>query len=272
MSGSEKYEVTLKHADQVVSFNMNYDPDSICDRNTREMAKVGCEPEVAHLMMRVLCDGDTAVDAGANVGFFTMLMAKLVGPKGHVIAFEPNRDSFDRLCANAMLNDEDGEENVTPRLTALWDCVRDLPLYTNPIDPGLTSLRAFKEVNGSQYVRTTLISTIARNPKLIKMDVEGAECHVMAGAGRLLAEDRVPFIISELNEQALARFGKSSSALRDFMLRHSYDTFTLQPDGSMPTLVSPKTPLIGPQNLNVLFSSIEDVSCAYPECEVQTRP
>jgi FkbM family methyltransferase len=231
------------------------------------MAAIGCEPEVAHFMMRVLREGDIAVDAGANVGFFTLLMAKLVGPTGHVLAFEPNRDTSERLLVNAMLNEL---EHVTVSQTALWDSVRDLPLYVNPIDPGLTSLRAFREVNGSQYVRTTTLDRSISKAKLIKMDVEGAECHVMAGAVRLLGgENRVPFILSELNEPALKRFGKSAHDLRDFMRDAGYSTFLPQPDGTLPILVPPKTRLIGgPQNLNVLFASVEDVSRAYPECEV----
>lgn len=266
---TEKYEVTLNGAGRTVSFAMSYDPESICDRNTREMAKIGCEPEVAHFMMRVLRAGDTVVDAGANVGFFSLLMAKLVGPTGLVIAFEPNRSTFTTLCVNVLLNETPGTEIVTPRLTALWDCVRDVPLYTNPIDPGLSSLRSFKEVNGSQYIRTDLLGNIAFNPRLIKMDIEGAEWHALSGAGRLLDEDRVPFILCELNEIALNRFGKSAHDLRDLMLKHGYHTFLPQPNGDMPVLVPPLTRLVGgPQNRNVLFCSIEDVSRVYPEVEV----
>lgn len=277
MTDTEKYEVTLKSNGREVAFVMNHDPDSICDTNTRKMATIGCEPEVAHFMMRVLREGDTAIDAGANVGFFTMLMAKLVGPTGRVFAFEPNSDTYCRLCANVLINAKScyGDDNITLCQNALWDSVRDLPLYTNPHDPGLTSLRAFKEVNGSQYVRTVVLDHSVASAKLIKMDVEGAECHVMAGAVRLLGHvpfrlfGHVPFILSELNEPALSRFGKSAHDLRDFMLQHGYDTFLPQPDGTLPVLVPPKTRLTGgPQNLNVLFASVEDVSRAYPECEV----
>jgi FkbM family methyltransferase len=273
MTDIETYEVTLAQGDRSVSFRMHHDPASICDINTRKLAPIGCEPEVAQFMIRVLREGDTVIDAGANVGFFTVLMAKLVGPTGHVIAFEPNRDTFDRLCDNVLLNQTPGAEIVVPRLTALWDSVRDLPLYTNPIDPGLTTLRAFREVNGSQYVRTAVLDHgVAGKPRLIKIDIEGAECHALAGAERLLTVDRVPFILSELNEPALRRFGKSAHDLRDFMRHHGYDTFVPQPDGSMPFLVPPRTRLVGgPENTNVLFASVDDVARIYPEVKVEQR-
>jgi FkbM family methyltransferase len=272
MTDTETYEVTLQQGDHRVSFRMHHDPTSICDTNTHKLSGIGCEPEVAQFMMRVLRAGDTVIDAGANVGFFTMLMARLVGPTGRVIAFEPNTDTFWRLCGNVLLNGF-VDNNVTARNTALWDSVRDLPLYTNPIDPGLTTLRAFREVNGSQYVRTAVLDhSVAGKPRLIKIDIEGAECHALAGAERLLTVDRVPFILSELNEPALRRFGKSAHDLRDFMLRHGYDTFVPQPDGSMPFLVPPKTRLVGgPENTNVLFCSVDDVARIYPEVRVEQR-
>src|SRR5215831_491659 len=50
-------------------------------------------------------EGDTVVDAGANVGAHTQALASIVGPKGRVIAIEPQRPMFMLLCANMIMND-----------------------------------------------------------------------------------------------------------------------------------------------------------------------
>src|SRR4051812_40379471 len=58
------------------------------------------ESELAWVMLRMLKPGDIAIDVGANIGFFTMLMAKLVGPTGHVIALEPGELAREYLMKN----------------------------------------------------------------------------------------------------------------------------------------------------------------------------
>ncbi len=60
------------------------------------------EPEYA-ILDQFLHQGDWALDIGANVGFYSARMSQLVGPKGRVIAFEPVRESFELLTANAQL-------------------------------------------------------------------------------------------------------------------------------------------------------------------------
>jgi tRNA G37 N-methylase Trm5 len=63
------------------------------------------EPDESNIMLTVLREGDTVIDVGANVGFFTVLAATLVGSKGHVVAFEPGVECVVRLRSNLALND-----------------------------------------------------------------------------------------------------------------------------------------------------------------------
>ena len=62
------------------------------------------EPETVTTMASLLKSGDVALDVGANNGAHTLGMARMVGEKGRVIAFEPTKYAFDKLVANATLN------------------------------------------------------------------------------------------------------------------------------------------------------------------------
>src|SRR4051794_40390959 len=64
---------------------------------------VWCEAEVK-IFAHVLREGDLAIEVGANIGAHTVAMAKRVGPRGTVVAFEPQRVVFQTLCANVATN------------------------------------------------------------------------------------------------------------------------------------------------------------------------
>ena len=74
-----------------------------------------CEAE-AEILGQVVKAGDVALDVGANIGTHTVFLAKAVGDKGLVAAFEPQRLVFQTLCGNVALN---GLTNVTCMLAAV---------------------------------------------------------------------------------------------------------------------------------------------------------
>ena len=74
---------------------------------TAAMARSEYEPRKLEVMERLLKPGMTFVDVGANLGYFTLLAAKLVGPEGRVIAFEPHPDNTRRLRISIAANDYD---------------------------------------------------------------------------------------------------------------------------------------------------------------------
>src|SRR6266699_2559349 len=67
---------------------------------------------------RFLRPGDTFVDVGANIGLFTLIAARLVGPQGRVLSFEPTPETFARLTKNVQTN---RLENVSCQQLALSD-------------------------------------------------------------------------------------------------------------------------------------------------------
>lgn len=225
-----------------------------------------CEPEVCHLLARALHEGDTAIDAGANVGFFTMIMSRLVGDSGRVIAVEPGPNNFEKLNRNLMLNEC---RNVTVVRKPLWCAAVDVPIYLYA-DGGANSLWGNEGDVDAGMLRAITLDDICEgiSPKLIKMDIEGGEADAVQG-GKNLFSSRRPILVTEMNASALKRAGSTPHKLRKSLEAFGYRPFVLHNDGALPTQV-PSNSRIEPkrQNSNVLFSTSLDVGKAWPEVVV----
>jgi FkbM family methyltransferase len=164
------------------------------------------EPWTTELIRALLRPGSTFVDVGANVGYFTLLAGSIVGPTGHVVAFEPNPDLASLVARSLSVN---GLHSFT-RLIQAAAMSR----------PGQLEFKRFAGHQGSSgfYVTdelaarfhdrlerivvdcTTLDEALADRGlriDLIKIDAEGAEPEVIAGAERLLEEQRGMQVIME---------------------------------------------------------------------------
>lgn len=233
------------------------------------------EPDVAKSMIRILRPGDTVVDVGANVGFFTVFAAMLAGATGAVVSFEPDPNNLWRLRRNIALNNL---ANVTVIESPVTDRPGEVQFFHNSDDSGGSALwdpgvlpanvRSLASPQPFHLTATTLDQALAERgvatPRLIKIDTEGAEHRVLAGTEQLLRDQRVPFIIAELHPFGLDRMGSSAEALRGFMAERGYDTFCLYYDGSLPKLIPPGTTLRLPFILNLLFSTQADVARVWP--------
>jgi FkbM family methyltransferase len=147
-----------------------------------------CDDEV-FVLGQVLSAGDLVVDIGANIGTHTVFFAKKVTEKGAVIAFEPQRLVFQTLCGNVALN---GLTNVTCFQAAVGD--QHGQLTFPEIDPRQTF--NFGAVKGSSDPAGDLVDVVTidelalRRCALIKVDVEGMEAKVIAGAKETIARCR----------------------------------------------------------------------------------
>lgn len=257
--------ITLNAPDRRIEFLMQLDPDVPTESAIlwHYYRGVVPEPEVVHLMMRVLRPGDCAIDGGANIGFFTLLMAKLVGDSGHVIAVEPDTDNFVALERNLALN----FCKADCRRAALWDYSL-LPFFHAREDAGTGSMWA----ESGPYVCLPNMGAVyldevgGERLRLIKFDIEGAEYRALKGGPKLLREAAVPFVICEMNAKALEVAKTSPAAIRELMHDYGYDMFLLWNDGALPSLIPPGSAFRPSRpNTNVLFSTLEHVSKVWPE-------
>jgi FkbM family methyltransferase len=145
--------------------------------------------------------GDTVIDVGANVGVYTMLAAELVGRSGHVHAFEPDPQSMFYLLTTTNRN------RLTDRVT-LWnvaasDRSSNTQLYLDLKTARTTSLNADAYSPDAQVRQPLVVGTarlddlITQPPRFLKIDVEGAELAVLAGASGLL-RDYHPVVLVEV--------------------------------------------------------------------------
>ena len=147
-----------------------------------------CDDEV-FLLGQILRPGDVVVDVGANIGTHTVFFAKKVTEKGLVIAFEPQRLVYQTLCGNVALN---GLTNVTCFLAAVGDRRGQVAFPT--IDPRQTfnfgAVRPAGDGKGEVQDVVPIDELGLNRCTLIKVDVEGMEAKVIAGAKETIARCR----------------------------------------------------------------------------------
>ncbi len=242
-----------------ISFDLHHDPTYIPDAVIKQWPVEDLEPELVAFLIRAIRPGDTVVDAGANVGLFTMLMSRLVGPSGLVHAFEPHPDTAGRLDRNVALNKA---VNVTVHELALWDTNRDLTLYTC-FEPGLASLRPYDGWTGSRTVRTERLDRVLPvPPRLIKLDVEGSELAALKGCEKWLVD--VPYVVSELSRPNLGYHAATPEMVAALMAVIGKDLWVLDPEGKMPDMVPRGAPWPGKaMNQMALFASVADTQALW---------
>jgi FkbM family methyltransferase len=170
----------------------------------------GYEPLLHEVMERHIPGGGTVIDGGAHIGYHTLLAARLVGPTGHVIAFEPSPTTYPLLLENVERN---GYRNVTPMNAALADRSGRGTLYlcaTNNADHRISEL---SERDAVEVELHSLDAFVPENQPVdfVKLDVQGAEPLVLRGGRRVLernpqlvmAFEYAPFVMpAELTPEA----------------------------------------------------------------------
>ena len=180
------------------------------------------EPYETSLLLSLLQAGDVFVDVGANIGYFTVLAASVVGQGGAVFAFEPDPDNFSLLQANTELNGL--HHRVTAVEAGLAADAGDGRLYLSKDNLGDHQIYALDDeraslpvtlYNGSRYLAGKL-----RRLDLLKVDTQGSEYQVMAGLLPLLQRlPYVPRIIIELTPLSLRQAGASGRALIELLAK-----------------------------------------------------
>lgn len=192
------------------------------------------EPEIEALLRRLLRPGMRVVDLGANLGFFTMLAACLVGPSGHVLAVEPNPDNVALIEASRQLN---GFAHVTVAQLAAGRGIGLLMLNTSHSNG--TTYKMAEGLEGVMMARSVACVPLdalvdaTKRVDLIKIDVEGAEYNALLGAEGLLRRDR-PTIVSEFSPGLLTDIsGIDGLGYLEWLYGLGYDVSVIQQDGTL---------------------------------------
>jgi len=201
------------------------DDPGIC----RQLIRLGRrEAEQRFIVHRTLRPGMRVLDLGANVGYYTVMMARLVGGSGHVYAVEPHPSNFQLLQANVALNEI--EARTTLQRLAIGTCDGTQPLWATDhsnwhsfhepvIDASVEWLRKYqRNVVGHIDVATrTLGSFLADKPPIdfLRMDLEGYEIEIL----RSLPDNR-PHVLFETHPEFYDRGGEDLRAVLEDLCTH----------------------------------------------------
>jgi FkbM family methyltransferase len=187
------------------------------------------EPHLLGLARALVRPNAVAIDVGAHVGAWTMLLASLVGPSGRVIACEPFAPSAAR--ARAMVEATGIGDRVRVIETAIGDRVGTARLYA----AGDSMLRSLVPsaiaTDYSDVPLATLDSLGIERVDVIKIDTEGFELAVLRGASELLARCD-PALIIELHADELLAQGASTGDVYALLRARGFTVFDLRPDGT----------------------------------------
>ncbi len=159
------------------------------------------ERHVVTKLLKIIQPGDICWDIGANIGFYTCLLASRVKDAGVVVAFEPALRTCGYLRENVSLN---RFENVTVVNKGLGDTVEQRHLYYSEarLAEGTASLKYADERAASERVTLDTIDNLTRElpvPDFIKIDVEGYQLEVLRGGEHCL-KTHAPLLMAELKD------------------------------------------------------------------------
>jgi len=158
-----------------------------------------CESNLTIFFIRFLKPGETFIDIGANIGFYSMLASDLVGSTGKILSFEPTPRTFKTLQKNALL-----QKNISVENMALSDKDETISIadYGSKFS-GSNSLNPILPKEVDNFLKTTptkiairattldaMVEQYTLHPSFIKIDVEGYESHVLKGMKNVLSLSR----------------------------------------------------------------------------------
>ena len=188
------------------------------------------EPEVLDALKRLIRPGEVVVDVGANIGYFTAHMARLVGAAGTVHAFEPEPQNFELLTANMAGN---RLTNVVLHQVALGAQAGTAVLHRSDFSGGMHRLYESVCCSGPAVEVPLLRLDALLQPgqvSLIKIDVEGFEPYVLAGAQSLIRNQPAMRIISEYCPASMLEAGASPTAFLNDLASWGLQPFELGGD------------------------------------------
>lgn len=191
------------------------------------------EPRTTELIIDRLRFGMTAIDVGANLGYFTLLMAIHCGPDGRVIAFEPNPRIAKLLKESVALNGLGARVDFHETVVGESDG-REVNLLLLHDHPGGTQVTALAP-DGPNFLRaqTRRLDGVpgALDAALVKIDAEGAEESIWQGMTAMIAGTTLRTVIFEFSP---ASYGDGPGLLDQaeaagFRIEHLHDEFGLRP-------------------------------------------
>jgi FkbM family methyltransferase len=201
----------------------------------------------AHLLR----SNDLFADVGANVGMYSLWVARTTGAR--VIAVEPVAETYGNLRKNIRLNELDAL--IEPMNTG----VGDLPgeFYMSESKGGMNHVLQEPDEHSVAIPVRRLDDIFSGSvPVAMKMDVEGFEMRALKGATRLLQNTAFKALLIELQDRTLKRYGTSAQEVRSFLEAQGFVACIYKP------IQRKLVPITAEHELNVIFVKRNDAEVA----------
>lgn len=188
------------------------------------------EPLEVGAMKSLLRPGDNAIDLGAHIGYFSLLMARIVGSEGRVWSFEPDRSNYRILKANIELN---RYRNIVAENAAVGSSSGILSLFRSATNSGDHRVVPAEEERERVRVRSVSLDDYYKDGPSIafmKMDVQGVEPEVIRGATRFLSDNPKLIFLSEFWPFGLRNVVPSAKVYFEQLVSMGFVIFDLDED------------------------------------------
>jgi FkbM family methyltransferase len=185
------------------------------------------EPLETEIIRKEIKNGNVVVDIGANIGYYTLIFANLVGKEGKVFAFEPSPDNFALLQKNIEINNY---QNVKTEQIAVSNKSGKTKLYMtiNPADNRIYDLH-----DNSDFIEVATIrmddyfNNYNGKIDFIKMDIQGAEWAAIQGMSLLLKKNKDIKILTEFSPPLLKGFRIEPAEFLDLLLKQDFKIYNV---------------------------------------------
>jgi len=193
---------------------------------------------------KIIKPGWRCIDVGANFGYYTMLMAELVGPEGDVIACEADQDIAACLRKTVMINGFHETVDVITN-TAIWNGSNEEVQFFKPMDymgGGQVGEPEHDFPGASVTLPTVALDMLcAEKVDFVKIDAEGAEYHIIQGMKRLIEDNPKILILMEWTPGANRMDVEFFEEMRNL---HEFDILQVLTDGSLCRVNEPPDELV----------------------------
>ena len=206
------------------------------------------EPLETEVVKKIIKNGSIVLDVGANIGYYTLIFAKLVGNKGEVFAFEPELENFKILEKNVLMNNY---TNVILKNVALSDSNGKTRLYLSEERSGMHRIYP-SHFCGEQYLEVNMISLdnyfknkiLEKEISFIKIDVEGSEFGVLQGMKNLLDKNKHLKILLEFNPSGIKEFGANPIDVLNLLQEYGFNIYVVDKSKKDLILIEDKKTLL----------------------------
>jgi len=181
------------------------------------------------IFKKIVRKGDVVIDIGANIGYYTLIAAKLVGDSGIVITFEPEPYNFHLLKKNVEVN---GYKNVILEQRAVSNKNANLKLFLSEDNIGDHRIYQPSESRKSIEIESIRLDDYIKNAgidkvNIIKMDIQGAEGLALQGMHEVLTKNKDLTIFTEFWPSGLRESGIEPGDFYNTLIKYGFSIYLI---------------------------------------------